>query len=337
MRNLVLPIVMMLISLGGFAQTKSILFVGNSYTHCNDGVDKMLVSLAASKGIEIYAESSAIGGYSLQRHCSNQQTLSKIKSKAWDYVVLQELSTNPCYPPEVVDTLTYPYAKILSDMVHDNNYCTQLMFYMTWGRKNGYISDTTYMPLTTFNGMQKRLAESYCEMAADNDGAVAPVGMAWKYVRDNYPEINLYTEDKSHPSPQGTYLAACVFYASIFKESPEGASYTYGLPQSEAAILQQAASVVVFRSMAEWRLDQKPRCEEYANGKRNRASFANIVIDGKLQFDRNIIVDYSIYTYTGRLCKQGTLHGDSIDVSDFRSGLYLIKLADGETQKFVVE
>ncbi len=128
-----------------------------------------------------------------------------------------------------------------------------------------------------------------------------------------------------------------MFYASIFKESPEGASYTYGLPQSEAAILQQAASVVVFRSMSEWRLDQKPRCEEYANGKRNRASFANIVIDGKLQFDRNIIVDYSIYTYTGRLCKQGTLHGDSIDVSDFRSGLYLIKLADGETHKFVVE
>lgn len=333
MRKLFLSILMMLISLCGFAQTKNILFVGNSYTQCNGGLEKMLMSLAASKGIEIYAESSAIGGYSLQRHCDNQQTLDKIKSKAWDYVVLQELSLNPCYPPEVVDTLTYPYAKILSDMVYDNSVCTELMFYMTWGRKTGYTSDTTYMPLTTFDGMQQRLAESYCEMAVDNDGSVAPVGMAFKYVNDNYPEINLYVEDNSHPSPQGTYLAACVFYASIFKDSPQGASFTYGLGQAEAAILQQVASIVVFDNMDEWRLNLRPRCEDFA-----KKSFLTLrYADGMLIFSKNMIADYSIFTYTGRMCKFGTFSGNTIDVSELNPGLYLIRIGDEWTYKFVVE
>ena len=336
MKNLLLAALVLLSSFC-FAQTKSILFVGNSYTQCNGGLENMLKSLAASKGIEIEAEASAIGGYSLQKHCSNQQTLDKIRSKAWDYVVLQEFSLYPSYPPEVVDTITYPYAKILSNMVHDKSVCTQLYFYMTWGRKNGYLSDTTYMPLTSFDGMQRRLAESYCEMAVDNDGSVAPVGMAWKYVRDNYPEINLYTEDNSHPSPQGTYLAACVFYASIFNSSPEGASFTYGLDIGEANILQRVAAVVVLKNMEEWRLDLKPRCEEYGTGKRSIVSFSTIATDGKLMFNKNIISDYTIYSCTGRLCKQSRLLGSCIDVSDLSSGLYLIRLGNDEAKKFVIE
>lgn len=320
-----------------FAQTKSILFIGNSYTQCNGGLENMLKSLAASKGIEIEAEASAIGGYSLHKHCNNQQTLDKIRSNYWDYVVLQEFSLYPAYPPEVVDTLTYPYAKILSDMVHDQSICTQIYFYMTWGRKNGYLSDTTYMPLTTFDGMQRRLAESYCEMAVDNDGSVAPVGVAWKYVRDNYPEINLFTEDNSHPSPQGTYLAACVFYASIFKTSPEGATFTYGLSIEEANILQRVAAIVVLKNMDVWRLDLKPVCGESVTRKRSVVSFSTIATGGKLMFNQNIISDYTIYSYTGKLCKQGKLHGSYIDVSDLASGLYLIRLGNEEAQKFVVE
>ena len=333
----ILLVSLVLLSSLCYAQTKSILFIGNSYTQCNGGLENMLKSLAASKGIEIEAEEAAIGGYSLKKHCNNQQTLDKIRSKDWDYVVLQEFSVNPAYPPEVVDTLTYPYAKILSDMIHNQSICTQLYFYMTWGRKNGYLSDTTYMPLTTFEGMQRRLAESYCEMAIDNDGSVAPVGIAWKYVRDNYPEINLYTEDNSHPSPQGTYLAACVFYASIFKASPEGAKFTYGLSENEANILQHAAAIVVLDNMEIWRLDLKPRCEEYGTGKRSAVTFSTIAVGGKLMFNKNIISDYTIYSYTGKLCKRGKVHGSTLDVSDLLSGLYLIKLGNDEAQKFIIE
>lgn len=297
----------------------------------------MFKNIAASKGFDIDVDASAIGGYSMQRHCENEQTLRKIRSRQWDYVVLQELSLNPCYPPEVVDTLTYPYAKILSNMVHDNCQCTQLMFYMTWGRQNGYTCDTTYLPLCTFDGMQERLCESYCEMAEDNNGWVAPVGMAFKYMKENYPKIQLYVEDKSHPSPEGTYLAACVFYASIFRDSPVGAEYIYGLDPVEATILQYAASEVVFGDIEKWRLNVSNGCITLGDLKRSVLSFKNIVDDGSIHFKYGLKANYKIYSSTGYLCQQGKVAADNIDVSLLKRGLYLLVVDEEYVFKFVVE
>ena len=36
------------------------------------------------------------------------------------------------------------------------------------------------------------------------------------------PNLVLYQPDKSHPAPGGSYLAACVFYATITGKSPVG-------------------------------------------------------------------------------------------------------------------
>jgi hypothetical protein len=35
-------------------------------------------------------------------------------------------------------------------------------------------------------------------------------------------ELVLHTDDGSHPNTLGSYFAACVFYATIFGESPVG-------------------------------------------------------------------------------------------------------------------
>jgi hypothetical protein len=94
---------------------------------------------------------------------------------------------------------------------------------MTWGRENGDQDNcANYTPLCTYDGMQQRLRESYVQMADDNNAIVVPVGMAWKYVRDNYPEIDLYQSDESHPSVEGTYLAACTFNRVLY-----GTGYYY--------------------------------------------------------------------------------------------------------------
>jgi PKD repeat protein len=102
--------------------------------------------------------------------------------------------------------------------------------------------------------MQGRLRESYLEMSVDNDCSVSPVGAAWKYVRDNYPTIELYSADESHPSLNGSYLAACVHYASMYRESPVGASFTSAVTATDAAILQEAAELVVLDSLGTWRI-----------------------------------------------------------------------------------
>lgn len=202
-----------------FSQTKSILFIGNSYTYCNDGVDQMLKNMAFDSGDTIYTEAFTIGGATFSQFCSNPETFARISSRDWDYVVLQEQSQLPSFPPSQVENECYPYAKQLCDSIRANSECTQILFFMTWGRKNGdSYNCANYPPLCTYEGMQQRLFESYTEMGNDNNAIAVPVGMAWKYVRDNYPEINLYQSDESHPSLEGTYLAALCFYRAIFGE-----------------------------------------------------------------------------------------------------------------------
>ncbi|MCF0206598.1 MAG: hypothetical protein HUK15_04145 [Bacteroidales bacterium] len=335
MRSL-LSILLVFMGLCCFSQNKSVLFVGNSYTQCNGGLEKMFASLAASKGYVVETEAAAVGGFSLKKHCNRPETIEKINSRLWDYVVLQELSLNPCYPPEAVDTLTYPYAKILSDLVHDNSICTNLVFYMTWGRKNGYTYDTTYMPLCTFDGMQERLCESYCEMANDNNGIVAPVGMAFKFTKDYFPDINLYVEDNSHPSAEGTYLAACVFYATIFKETPIGASYIYTLTPETAYTLQSVADEVVFGKYKKWRLNENAECMVLNETKRSLPNFNNLVSDGRIVFRIPLVADYNIYDTKGVLQKQGKIAGFEIEVSYLKPGMYFLVLNNESIFKFIV-
>lgn len=79
--------------------------------------------------------------------------------------------------------------------------------------------------MCTYDGMQQGLRTNYIALAEWNDSYTAPVGAAWKAVRDAHPTISLYDADGSHPSPAGTYLAACVFYCTLYQESCAGATF----------------------------------------------------------------------------------------------------------------
>jgi hypothetical protein len=126
------------------------------------------------------------------------------------------------------------------------------MYYMTWGRQNG---DSQWSEINTFEKMNTRLYNAYMRMADSSDQAmVSPVGRSWSYVRANHPSINLYNADESHPSAEGTYLAACTFYASLFQQSPVGSNYYGGLPAATAGILQNAAATVVLDSLDHFHL-----------------------------------------------------------------------------------
>ena len=102
------------------AQPKKILFVGNSYIYVNN-LPLVLYNLALSNGDTIIYDSSAPGGYTLLQHTTNATTLSKINAQNWDYVVLQEQSQKPSFPPSQVQAETYPYATQLNDLILATN------------------------------------------------------------------------------------------------------------------------------------------------------------------------------------------------------------------------
>jgi hypothetical protein len=235
-----------------FAQTRSVLWLGNSYTASNNLPD-LLYQLALSGGDTITYDSNTPGGYRLEDHWNSLTSQSKINQQPWDYVVLQAQSQEPALDSAFVTNWVLPYADALDSVIHLNDSCTQTIFYMTWGRKNG---DAQYCPthpeVCTYQGMQDQLRNRYLQMAYDNDAMVAPCGEAWRDVIATTPAFDLYVADESHPSLHGSYLNACVFYASIFRTTPVGLPYYAGLPQADALFLQQMAASTVLDSMSVW-------------------------------------------------------------------------------------
>lgn len=234
--------------------TKRALFVGNSYTAVNN-LPAVTASIASALGDTLVYDSNTPGGFTFQMHTTNTTTLSKIAQPGWDYVILQAQSQEPSFPPTQVASNTYPYAKILVDSIRSANQCAEPVFYMTWGRQNGDATNCPiYPPLCTYDGMQGRLRTSYLEMADSNNATCSPVGVAWKQFRILYPSVNLYQSDQSHPSIEGSYLAACVFYSVLFRKSAVGCSYTAGVSASVAANMQALAYSIVSDSADVWNL-----------------------------------------------------------------------------------
>ena len=234
----------------------NVLFIGNSYTYVNS-LPQITKDVAASVGDTLDTDSNTIGGYTFEMHLQNAVTLSKIESGSWDYVVLQEQSQLPSFPIEQVDTEVFPYAKTLDSLVHAYNSCGRSMFYMTWGKEFGDTSNcASWPPVCTYDGMDSLLRLRYIMMADSNNAVLSPVGAVRHYIIEHYPSIALYISDQSHPTPAGTYAAACTFYTAIFKKDPSLITYNSTLSDSDAAHIRLAAKLIAYDSMSYWHIGQ---------------------------------------------------------------------------------
>jgi len=211
-----------------------VLFIGNSYTYYND-LPAMVAGLAAAGGKSLDVHHVTAGGVTLEWHTQNEAALDALRDGVWDFVVLQEHSIRP-----VQDTSKmFQAVGILQSLIAPTG--AQTVLYMTWARKH-------------FPEMQAGLARVYNVLAEEIGARVAPVGLAWEDALLADPSLPLYTDDKSHPTPLGSYLAACVFYATFFGESPVGLPAhlaTMGrevlvdIPEAQARLLQSVAWKVV--------------------------------------------------------------------------------------------
>ena len=89
--------------------------------------------------------------------------------------------------------------------------------------------------------MLSTVAQQYTIAGNASDALVIPAGLAFANASSRDPSVDLYHRDKRHPSMAGTYLAACTSYAALVGKTPEGASYTAGLPPETAKFLQKVA------------------------------------------------------------------------------------------------
>jgi hypothetical protein len=81
--------------------------------------------------------------------------------------------------------------------------------YMTWARRHAPES-------------QQAITDAYVGIGRELAATVVPVGLAWRSFLGTHAQPVQHDRDQRHPSLAGSYLAACVFLAVLFEESPVG-------------------------------------------------------------------------------------------------------------------
>ncbi len=251
MRKLTLLFIMLLFIIiikTGFAQTDSILFIGNSYTYVED-IPGKFKSLAESAGKSVFIDSYTPGGQTLQAHYSDAQTIAKINAHQWKYVILQEQSQMPYLYPQT----TQQYANMIAfQYIKANNPCTEVVMYMTWARQAGEAWLTTIGK--THDEMATYYENFYSNLWQYVPSRVSPVGAAFHIATNN--GINIYSGDGSHQNADGAYLSACVFYATLYKESPVGLTFSSASSNTIKDQLQQIAHDVVMNNFDKYNINK---------------------------------------------------------------------------------
>lgn len=193
-----------------------ILWIGNSFTFYND-VPKMVEDMAQLNGIPVSTTRILKGGESFKGHLQNPELIRQLEKGVWDYVVMQEFSSTPAYSTKYVAENIFPYATEIDSIAKQYSPEVETIYYMTWGHKNGNIRQTDYPLDDNYESMQERIITTYTDLAYENGGTVAPVGIAWRNLRKAHPEIELYIEDNFHPSLEGSYLAALTLLGAMGK------------------------------------------------------------------------------------------------------------------------
>lgn len=217
-----------------------ILFLGNSYTYFND-LPGMVQWVAEKAGIDLQTDSVTRAGAYLHQFADPADELyttwqNLYKQEEWDAVVCQNQSFHP-----VKDPAAFRQAALDVQVLCKSG--QKFVFYQTWAYKYG--SDKLAGTGLTYDEMLTRMMDSYAGAADAVQGTVVPVGRTFGELRALHPEIELYNPDGSHPSPAGTYLAACLFLAVLSGHSP----LYFRIPET---VSQEEGSVL--RCIADWEL-----------------------------------------------------------------------------------
>lgn len=210
----------------GIKPPGSILFAGNSFTFYNNAIythlRKLLVAADPASRRTIFLKSMTISGARLADHGGGLDQMLALRS--WDVVVLQGHSR------EAIEADMLPgfrsaigeFGKAVS--AQDG----QAVLFMTWA-----YADRPEMT--------QPLAEAFASLGKEFNMPVVPVGLAFERAAGRINGLVLHDPDRIHPSLEGTYLAAAVFYGALYGKSPAPLAYDAGLEPNLARKLRLIA------------------------------------------------------------------------------------------------
>jgi hypothetical protein len=199
-----------------------VLFIGNSFTARND-LPGLIAKLAAARGKTLEYRLISAGGASLRTHWNAGEALKAIQSGQYGHVVLQEQSTLPVKNGKRM----HENVRLFDEAIKATG--SRTVLYMTWARQHE-------------PGSQQAITDAYTGIGRELGATVVPVGLAYQRVLGKHDQPVLHDKDQSHPTLAGSYLAACVFLAVLFGESPVGlGSEVDGLSEKDLSLLEKVA------------------------------------------------------------------------------------------------
>ncbi|GHA15852.1 hypothetical protein GCM10008090_26850 [Arenicella chitinivorans] len=182
------------------ASAFKVLFVGNSFTGFSATT---LQRFAASnpQGEDIF-HYEYVGGISLSEHARRSQTLALIRDGHWDYVVLQDHST------QVIRHYGHFVSGIKELVTEVRASGAEPILFQTWAR----------LQTGNYPGDQVRISQAYLDIGAELDVSVARVGDLWFEMYRNARTVfdRLFQEDQIHPTDFGTFAVAVSVYRVMY-------------------------------------------------------------------------------------------------------------------------
>jgi len=216
--------------------TIDVLYVGNSYIYFNNLPGLVEGISEGLNGPVVRGAAHTHGGITLRGHLEDGHLRAIFSRGSWDRIVLQQQSTLGAAYDAETGQLGSPEAfngaaRELVTMIRAQGAAPVL--YMTWAKQ-------------AFPAQTGTLSRAYRAIGAELNVPVAAVGEAWAEVLRARPDFNLYISDGSHPNPAGSYLAACVIYATLTGRSPVGAPREIsGTPWNVAGPVESAQPTIL--------------------------------------------------------------------------------------------
>lgn len=219
------------------AEVKRVLFLGNSYT---GGPARVIKAMFKAEAPQFRVTTVTPGGKTLKHHHESKASQDTLAAEKWDVLVLQEQSLTPALNTQ----LTAQFHRSVDALAKQAKArdIGRVALYQTWGRRDGHAKFKQVYP--DFTTMNRKLAQQYRRAAGRNKAEVAPVGEAFALIHEADRPLfrSLYKGDGSHPSAQGQYLVACVFFGVVTGRSPDTIKWRSDIEAETAKVLRVAAA-----------------------------------------------------------------------------------------------
>ncbi|MBR2616414.1 MAG: SGNH/GDSL hydrolase family protein [Clostridia bacterium] len=218
-----------------------LVMIGNSYTFYHKMPETILVPLLAEAGWEVELCCLTKGSQYLINSANETDVLGEkvhaaLTGAHFDYAIIQDQSTVGILDPQKHEDGVRAILKKLAPTG------ARVLLYGTWGRKEGspFLEKHGYEAAETTAIL---LAEQK-KVAAAEKLDVAHVGLPFRAITEK-GEIELYMPDCSHPSYEGSYLAAVCLAARLTGKAPEEFSFCGQLDPAVAKTLRSAAALAL--------------------------------------------------------------------------------------------